>query len=242
MLLRLASIAGLFVGLVGCARAGKDYVQVGNNTDAGINRGGDDDGVDADMPVDAEMHIDAPAGGGVSSTLTQTSDNNIADNNTLYCLNQAVGGTGDVSYYRVFNLADHGITTPLQVTSVTFGVWDATNATGVSVSVGTYTGTMDAGTLNVGLISNIATAGATVPTNHVGENVNTPISATIQPTQLMVVTVAAPELAPNDFVLGTTSGTQTHLGYVASNNCGLSATNTLTQGAGSLLINVTGTH
>jgi hypothetical protein len=236
---RLASIA-LLIGLVGCARAGKDYVSIGD-VDGGLDRGDDD--VDASEPIDAAQHIDAPGGGGggVSSTLSETADNTIDDNDALYCLNHAVGGTGDITYYRIFNPADFGITGPLQVTSVTFGVWDAESATGVTVSVGTYTGQIDQN-LNLGLITNLATQGATVPDTGVGENVNTTISATIPAGSLMAVTIAAPELAPDAFVLGMSAGAQTHIGYVASNNCGVAVTNTLNQGPGSLLMSVTGTH
>lgn len=231
--------------LVGCARAEKGFVQVGGDGGGGFGHGGDDD-IDAPdrQPIDApEQHIDASGGGGggTSSTLTETNNSTIDDNDAIYCPDNVLGGSRDDSYYRIFQPSLSGIAGAFQVTNVAFGVWAAAGANGTSVSVGTYTGAID-GELSLGMITNLSTVGANVPDTNTGEIVSVAISATIPAGGTFVVTVASPDISPDGFALGMSSGGEMHPGYISSGVCGATPAKTSTIGAGGLIMNVTGTH
>jgi hypothetical protein len=91
----------------------------------------------APLPIDGS--IDPP----MDVTLSQTTTTTIEANNTLVCGN-IFGETTTNSFYRVFPLADYGITGSFHVKSVQFAVqtaesWDGTSQN-VTINVGTYTG------------------------------------------------------------------------------------------------------
>jgi hypothetical protein len=229
--------------LVGCARAEKGFVQVGGDGGGGFGNTGDEIDAPDREPIDApEQHVDAPGGGGggISSTLTETNNSTIDDNDAIYCPDD-VQGSRDDSYYRIFQPSLSGITGAFQVTNVTFGVWAAVGANGTTVSVGTYTGAIDQD-LNLGMITNLSTVPANVPDTNAGENVTVGITATIPAGGVFVVTVASPDIAPDGFALGMSSGGEMHPGYIASSVCGATPQKTSGIGAGALIINVTGSH
>jgi hypothetical protein len=132
----------LVVSLAACASATPPGA---GNVDASEQQ------VDASVTIDAAPGtVDAaPIDGSIDPpmdiTLSQTTNATIASNNTLVCGN-FFGETLTNSFYRVFPLADYGITGPFHVKSVQFAVqtaesWDGTSQS-VTINVGTYTGTI----------------------------------------------------------------------------------------------------
>src|SRR5262249_22998091 len=155
----VSRLALLLLLVVGCAKAGKDFVTINGGDDDMVDGGfGRGDDVDAAPRPDGPPHIDAPmgGGGGISSTLTETDDNNNSENDRIFCQDNFFGGSLDMTYYRIFQPSLSGITGEFDVTSVTFGVWAASGANDISVSVGTYTGMIDQN-LNLGMITNLST-------------------------------------------------------------------------------------
>src|SRR5262245_7576197 len=94
----------LVLTFAGCARAGQENSIIGGLNDA--RPSGDADTVPG---PDASL-IDAPP---QQVTLNQTASNGITKNNSFGCV--SAGITLQNSYYRVFQLADYGVTTTLHV-------------------------------------------------------------------------------------------------------------------------------
>jgi hypothetical protein len=254
--------------LLGCAKAGP----IGNGAmpDApnGLMGNPDASGFthpDADTHIDAAIDakpIDAPPGM-ETVTLTQTTNNTVAADNSIACALEDGDGTRQDTYYRVFDLGSAGITTTFSVSSVTFAVEDCDTASGlgtnVAVHVGTYSGTIPTapgGTLtaaditvdasnNVVGVPEIDEASGDPP-----QNVSAPITASIPGSSKMVVEVEAPDGSGSfNFFLGTSTGGQTALGYISSPECTPAITApTDIQSLGSanskidVLITVTGTY
>lgn len=134
----------LVVGLVGCAQAHNETI--GGRPDSGITvqdsntgSGGDD----APM-IDAMGHPDGSASGG-TATLSQTTANNDTQVG-LACGNGTY--TSRNSYYRVFPLANYGITGEFHVNAVDFIVSGGANNAQLTISIGTFNGTAGGQTLN----------------------------------------------------------------------------------------------
>jgi hypothetical protein len=245
--------------LAGCASAGTQ----GQPADSSLGGGGGGDSgnqmIDAGTTVDAPMMmIDAPPGP-VTVTLSQTTNNTVVAANSVAC-----GGcnntsnpcnstyTAENAYYRVFALADHGITTAFNVTQVTFGVQESTAVT-VQVKLGTYAGTPGT-TLNTGAtdfagaITQLATATVNVPATTTGISVPAPLTATVPAGSNLIVEILSPThqgQANVYFYLGATNAGETKPGYLRAPSCSL-ATATTTGGIGypaaNLLISVTGMY
>jgi hypothetical protein len=98
----------LALGLVGCARASIGGLPAGDDNPGTPDS--DNPSIDASEQVDARS-IDAPPpiDAAFVQTLQQTQDNVIAGANSLACLN-GFNETAEISWYRVFSLADHNIT------------------------------------------------------------------------------------------------------------------------------------
>ena len=249
--------AWILVLIVGCASAGRDTFG-GGTGDSGIDSS--TTLVDAAVPMDAPLPmIDAPPGM-VTVTLQQTTNNTVVAANSVAC-----GGcnntsnpcnstyTAENAYYRVFALADHGITNPFNVSQVTFGVQEAAGTQTVQVKIGTYAGTPGT-TLNTGAtdfagaITPINTATVSVPATTTGISVPAPITATVPAGSNLIVAVFSPThqgQANTYFYIGATNAGETKPGYMRAPNCSLS-TATTTGGVGypaaNLLISVTGSH
>jgi hypothetical protein len=137
--------------------------------------------------------------------------------------------TVENSYYRIFPLADHGVTTPLHITSVTFGVERAVAGNGVSqeaqLRIGTYTGTVDATSFPITALQQLASATIQIPNN--ATTVTTPITqftpsaVTLQPGSVMYAELFIPngEAAGNSFYIGSNNGAETHPSYIRAPEC-----------------------
>jgi hypothetical protein len=239
------------VVVVGCASAN---IGAGGNADGNTGSGdgsGDPpiDAPDAPPPIDAALtSVTMNESGSSAVTATQ-----IACQQT----NPLTNFTTENSYYRIFPLADFGITTPLHVTDVTFAVERATAGNGVSqpaqVKLGTYTGVLNAGSFPVSQITPLASATIQIPQG--ATSVTTPISAfsptslTIPPGTLLAAEVFIPDGRPagNIFYMGSNAGTETHPSYIRAQDCSVLSPATFDSVVGTapairLLLTVSGTY
>lgn len=258
----------LTLALAGCATAARDAGGQGSPDGGGLGGGHPDGGVgkDADTtpPVDAAPLPDAPMGQ-TQVTLSQTNDMMMAAGKSVACrtldpiFGTIVLGTSDNSWYRVFKLADYGITGPFNLQRVTFWTDYASAGTGTTqpatLRVGTYAGSVEADTLNTSQITNVGTAQIQIPdadsANGTPPPVETNISATVPVGSNLIVELALPE-GGNDgnyFYIGVTAGGESKKSYIRSANslCNITPPKALTSPGGlnkpdnSILLTVTGT-
>ena len=240
----------LLAALVGCATAHHGNV-LDQQPDSGVpllpdsSAGGRDA---SPMPDVAPMPDAAPApdAAQLAITVSETTDSTVATSGSITC----AGGDGtssDNTWYRAFQLSDYPmITGTFHITSVTFGAQQVSAATGVTVAVGSYTGAVGGSTIDTAQISPLANAPASIPNTEAGEAVNTPIAADIPAGGKFVVEIVAPSLEGSGyFYIGaTTTGSETHPGYISSSACGVAAPETTVAagGTGRIIINVNGTY
>ncbi|MCX5745510.1 MAG: hypothetical protein NT062_23785 [Proteobacteria bacterium] len=225
-------IAAVVLGLTACAQATTDkprpLVDAASVDDA------------PDQP-DA-LEIDA---GPTLVTLSQTADTTVAAAQSLAC--GATGSTNENSWYRVFKLADAGITTAFHVTSVQFAVQEASASQSVQLKIGTYAGTPGA-TLNLASITPLTASTLTIAVATDLATINAPIDAIIPAGATMIVELFTPDhtsMTATYFYAGATAGAETQPGYLRAPACGVAAPQPMKvvdMNAGSLIMNVTGTH
>jgi hypothetical protein len=135
--------------------------------------------------------------------------------NTLY--------TAENSYYRVFTLADHGITGSYEVRAVTFAVnlADANGATQPGrVRIGRYTGTPGGDTLAVANIVVITEVNIQIPNGAI--SVTTPISGVLPPGSHLIAELFIPRgvEAQHRFFVGTNAAGEAKPAYMRAPTCG----------------------
>lgn len=228
--------------LAGCAAA--NVTPSGGNADAPT---GDPDGPEVDPP-------DSPSNP-VPATLQQTTNATVADGNSVACaqIDTASGAllfTHANSWYRVYSLAEAGITGAFNISSVTFAVESAQNEPPVTVKVGTYSGTPDdAAPLVLGQASFLATATAPVANTATATTIDVPITATIPPNGKVIVEITSSDHTVNGdrFLIGTTTGPFQHTNYLLSTVCMINTPTKMADlcagcGASQAIISITGTH
>ncbi|HEX3477822.1 MAG TPA: hypothetical protein VHT91_22525 [Kofleriaceae bacterium] len=206
------------LAIAGCARAGRENSIIGGLTDA--RPSGDADTV----PAPDASPIDAPP---QQVTLTQTASNGITRNNSFGCVDSGI--THSNSYYRVFKLADHAITTTLHVTQVVFGI-EAAAAGGVAVSqpatlrLGTYSGTPGGTTLDLSLVRMVNSMDIQIPDGS-ATRMAVPITGDIAPTTSVIVELAIPDGTAdgNEFFVGTNTDVERAPGYTLGPDCGVTS-------------------
>jgi hypothetical protein len=252
----------LAVVVVGCATASREEV-VGGRPDGGPGGGGS--GKDADIiPLpDAAPLPDAPAGQ-QQVTLSQTTDNTMAVGKAIACSSSVLGvpiGTRDNSWYRVFKLADYGITSPFALQRITFYSDYAYGGTGVTqpatLKIGTYTGTLDGDTIATASISSLQSIPITIPDADSSNGVDPPVITDVNPALMipagsnLVIELALPD-GYNDgnfYYIGVSAGGEAHKGYIRAtpSGCGFTTPRSLTSPTAlnrpdnSILLTVTGT-
>jgi hypothetical protein len=206
--------------------------------------------IDAPPPDGAAPPIDTPAAP-TTITLTQVSTNVLATS-TLAC--GAGTTTAKQAYYRVFDLPAFGITTPLTISSVAFGVQSASGTETVTVNVGTYSPapstTLDVGggsaDWGAGDVTAIATAPTSVTGAATGTVVSVPIAAVIPGGSNLIIEVQSPnDTGSTSFFLGASVGTETSPGFFWSPTCSATPPGTPTElgeGVVPFLISATGTY
>lgn len=211
----------LGLAIAGCASAGPGNSIIGGIIDAGPRGDGDD------FPLPDASPIDAPP---QQLTLTQTVSNSITRDNSFGCFRGGV--TRENSYYRVFFPADHGVTTPLHVTQVSFGVEFASAGTDVkqpaAVRLGVYGGTPSGTTLDTSLVRALAEARIDIPDGE-GTMVNVPITADIDASMNLIVEIAIPDGLDNgnELAIGTNIQGERRPGYTRGPACGVTSPTTM---------------
>lgn len=208
----------LVLTIAGCARAGKENSIIGGLNDARPSGDGDTvPGPDASL-------IDAPP---QQVTLTQTASNGITQDNSFGCVLSSSKVTLQNSYYRVFKLADYGVTTTLHVMQVEFGIQTAMAGGGAgsqpaTVHIGTYAGTPGTTTLDLSMVGAVSTMNIQIPDGS-ATRMTVPIAADIAPTDNLIVELAIPDgrAAGNRFFAGTNTDLERAPGYTLGPDCGV---------------------
>lgn len=207
-------LAGLVLGA--CASAG-----VGGG-------GGNSDGSvldDAGNPIEIDAAIDAVPIDGPPQPVALSQNTNPTPNGQSFACSQTPGNfTRENSYYRVFQLADHGVTGTLQIQMVSFAVQQA-NAGGAAVTqaaqlkLGKYGGAAGGTSIDLAQITPITATAVTIPDSGVS-TVNVPITGSITGGNL-IVELAIPDgaAAQNVFFIGTNGAGESKPGYIRSPIC-----------------------
>ncbi|MBE7451011.1 MAG: hypothetical protein HS111_19600 [Kofleriaceae bacterium] len=220
-------VALLFAPLLACATAGgggTDDVDAANSTvDAPPGAIDAPPGtIDAPVgPVDAPMQT--------TITLSQSNATNIVAGNAVACSNSATGVTRTNSFYRVFRLADHGVTRPFTAQRVDFGVEEATAGTGTSQAVQIRLHRLTGAFVTANLAN---VAGQTVTVNN-GSGVVLPVALSpapvLQASDTLVVELSVPDgmAASNIFFPGSNTAGETGASYVKSADCSINEPQTM---------------
>jgi hypothetical protein len=228
------------LAIAGCASAGKGNSIIGGLTDGGISRG---DG--GDFPAPDAALIDAPP---QQITLSQTLGTTITRDNSIVCFDDVTGATLANSYFRVFALDDHDITTTLHVTEVEFAIELADAGPGATLSparikIGSYGVAPSATTLDPAQIQDIAGVDIMIP-DGAGTRMTVPITADIPSGTRLIVELALPdgEAADSAFIIGSNAQGETAPGYLGAPSCNLNrptAIDGLTVGEVDIVMTVT---
>jgi hypothetical protein len=183
------------------------------------------DTVDAAVGRDAAIAIDAPVGDPPPSTmtLTQSSSSAITPASSVACIQ--AGSARETSYYRVFRIADHAITTPFTPQQVTFGVQQVAGTHAVQVKLHTLVGA-----LTVDHLTPIASTAVAVDASKGGQLLSTAISSFSIPADATLVAeilVADGPGTGRQFLLGANAAAETQPGYIRSPACGTPNPSTL---------------
>lgn len=214
-----------------------------DDTDAPI---GDDDADAPPSEIDAPGHVDPPDGPPgqpdappalpdaahvpVNVTLAQTSDSTVTSANSASC--NTAGVTALNSYYRAYTLAEHGVTGPLTISQVSFGVEDASDdnlgaTQPARIKIYTYTGTVGT-TLDTAQMSIVSNTPITIPNGSSLTVLNYAVSATI-PSGTFVVELLIPDGDPDGdgfgthFFIGSNTAAETKPSYIRAPDCSINA-------------------
>jgi hypothetical protein len=246
----------LVAGLVGCAQAHNETI--GGRPDSGVTVHDSDTGSggdDAPM-IDAPMgHPDGSASGGMQ-TLSQTTANNDTQVG-LACGNASTGYTSRNSYYRVFPLANYGITGTFHVNAVDFVVSGGASNAQLTISIGTFNGTAGGQTLNPAGITLLPGAVTyTVPTVSINDPAvpaHIAISGDVSGQLVVEIDqkVAGASGTPYQFYPGANEAGESAPGYIMSADCSvttptsmdaLALQNTTNPTHSNLVLTATGTY
>ena len=182
--------------------------------------------------------------GAGGTTLRQTVDDKVERSLVFGCTN-GDGTTPDTSWYRVFSLAEEGVSGGFEVESVRIGVCFAVGTPEITVKVGTYSGAI--GTLVPGDVTVVNSSNVTVQPTQISKVIDVPITAAIPAGAQLVVEVATPDQVGTgqQMTIGVTAGDEDRPGFLRAPLCG-TASPTLTTTAGvpnaHVVITVTGTR
>jgi hypothetical protein len=202
----------LCAALAACAKGESDSGGGGGGADAAQLP-------DAGPRIDGGPDVDGSIGGGTAVTLTQSTSTAITEGNSQACGDLDGTFTSEASYFRVFDLAAEGITTPLMVTQVSFGIESAASGGAgqpVQVKIHALTGAFT----NANLNAPVATASLSIPDQDL-MIFDAPISGAIPAGSKLVVELHVPdgEADLNNFYPGSNTATEDAPTYVRD-TCG----------------------
>ncbi len=183
--------------------------------------------------------------GAGGTTLRQTVDDKVERSLEFGCTNSD-GTTPDTSWYRVFSLADEGVTTDFDVESVGVGVCFAVGTPEITVKIGTLAGAPGT-TLDPGDITMLKSANVTVQATEISKVIDVPIRTTVPAGSQLVVEVATPDQlgTGQQMTIGVTASNEERPGFLRAPLCGTaSPTQTTTAGIpdAHVVITVTGSR
>lgn len=149
-------------------------------------------------------------------TLSQSSSMAIMSATSVGCA--TAGSSRENSYYRVFRLADHQITSTFTARQISFGVQDAAGAQVVHVKLHTLVGA-----LATDHLTTISTADVSITSAATGQVVSTSLSPAAVPAgSTLVAEILVPDAqgAGTTFLLGANTAAETAPGYIRSPACG----------------------
>jgi hypothetical protein len=179
-------------------------------------------------------------------TLRQTEDDKVERSLVFGCTN-GDGTTPDQSWYRVFSPAEAGITSGFEIESIGVGVCFAVGTPEVTVKVGTYAGSPDDSTLDLGDVTMLNSTNVTIQATQISKVIEVPLAANVAAGANLVVEVASADLVGTgqQFTIGVTAADETRNGFLRAPLCGTtSPTATSTAGApdAHVVLTVTGTR
>jgi hypothetical protein len=194
---------------------------------------------------DAGLHDDGGDGGEDVVVLRQTADDNIQSGNTPTCRNTD-NTTADNKYFRVFSLAEAGVTGGFHITEIDWALDETQQDVDVVVAIGTYTGGLDGATINSALITPINSVSAPIKLSLQRHIETVPLTANIPAGSDVIVTLQVPDLlgTTNSFFMGSTTSSETHPGYMQSAKCNTAPKTTTAAGFpdSRLIITASGTR
>lgn len=155
------------------------------------------------------------------TTLRQTANDQVDRNLVFGCTNPDQT-TAEGSWYRVFSLAEAGITKPFEVSRISLGICFAVGMPNVSVKIGSYSGGATDMMIDLAKVTGVTSLTVPVKATQVSQVIDVPITATVPPTANMVVEIAIPDLngSGNQVNMGFSAGGEAHPAYLRSPRCG----------------------
>jgi hypothetical protein len=158
-----------------------------------------------------------------SVTLRQTADDKV-DRNLVFACTNGDQTTAATSWYRLFSLADAGVTTSFQVDHATLGVCFTVSQPTVFVKLYTYTGTLGANTLDLSKASQVQSTTVGIPETQITELVDAkfPPGTVIPPGSNVLLEIQVPDLnlTGQQINIGSTDSTESQPGYFLAPLCG----------------------
>lgn len=195
---------------------------------------------------DAHIFLDAPGpDAALPISLNETADTTVNGGPTI-CVPPGMPNTYDDTWYRAFQLSDYpDIHGGMHVSTIIFGIDGAKGAGALTVSIGSYTGTVGGTTLDLTQVTPLASTMAFPPDSGASE-LSVPLDTDIPPGGKFVVSIAAPDVHTTGwFYLGGTTAAETYPGFWTSTACGKTTPVVEDASAGitsHMIITVAGTH
>lgn len=152
-------------------------------------------------------------------TLSQSANDTITAGNSAACTYNMGVENAENSYYRVYDLAALGITSPLAIDTVRVGVEQAVSPVSQNVTIRLHT--LSGSSLLVANLSQLTTSLANVPATN-SMVLDFPVSATAPANSKLVVEVLTPDAmgTGNLFFMGSNTGAETGPSYMRAPTCG----------------------
>ena len=176
----------------------------------------------------AQFLLKAPLGTTCPATITESSSQALIAGNSVACNDNTTGFTVENHYWRAFNMSTFTGGQAYNITSVSFGIEQATSGsgTGQPVTVNLYTNSgapFPGGTRTL-----LATSGSINIPDQSLTIFNQPITATVPAGTLeLVMEVTNPDgvAAMNMFFIGSNTSPETGPSYLSAADCGVNRSN-----------------
>ncbi len=202
-------------------------VEMSCATAPGPEAAGDESGPDAGTRIDAssDNNGDEPDAGqpGETQTLSATNSFEVINGNSVACMQTADSVHYENHYYRVFDLAAHGVTSTFEVVHVEFGVEVATAGSGTSQNATLNLFSLD-GDIESGSRVSLDSSALTVSDMSL-ELLGAPMSATVPDGSKLLVELITPDgrTAGHSLVPGSNQSGEQSPTYLQADDCSVSS-------------------